>query len=288
VPYPADGISTNSVDYKIAIKLVGLKTAVYLARLGENVEPDDIEVYELPPLLETGKGHEELPRIAYIFQVHCASFPTLPGEPIFYGDNIRKLVPTIIHPNEILDGAIVNPYHGYTIETYTIQNHPVIKELYHRHGKELCFTGVIITTSQYEEPDRRRSASIAANLSKSVLGADGVIITRVNAGAPEVDVAETAQCCEEMGVKSTLIMWGLPNGDSIEANVVYNLPKADTMVNVGYVHEPISLPSMKKIIGKPVNMSTGTPASGEFKRLLLLIRGAVQQIGDVKRVSVPY
>lgn len=291
VPYPAEGVSTEYIgaaDYKIAIKLAGLKTAIYLAQAGKDVPPDETEVYDLPSLTEVAKGMEALPKVAYAFQVHCTSHPALVGEPILYGDNIRRLVPTIVHPNEVLDGAIVNPCHGYTIDTYVMQNHPIIKELYRKHGKELCFVGVVITTSQYQEPDRERSAAITAKLVKSVLGADGVILTYVNGGAPEVDVAQTAQRCEELGVKSVTIMWGIQDGDSIEANIVHNLPKANAIVNMGNVLELISLPPMERTIGKPATLPTGAPANGELQRRAIWIKGAIGQLGDGKRVSVPY
>ena len=90
-----------------------------------------------------------------------------------YGSNIGEIVPTILHPNEVLDGAVLRDYRAMGIETYVIQNHPIIKELYRRHGKDICFVGVIITLGYNNEPEYGRAATMVANLAKRVLGADG-------------------------------------------------------------------------------------------------------------------
>ena len=59
----------------------------------------------------------------------------------FYGADVRELMPTIIHPNEVLDGGVVGAHTVRAIDTYTIQNHGVIKELYRRNGKDLIGWG---------------------------------------------------------------------------------------------------------------------------------------------------
>lgn len=284
LPYPADGASPD--DYKIALKIAGLKTAVYLAKAGRGLGPDEVEVYDLPPLTEVTQGMEDLPKVAYIFQVYCTSYPAVIGEPILYGDNIRRLLPTIVHPNEVFDGAIVNTYQGRGTETYVIQNHPVIKDLYHRHGKELCFVGVILTVSRYTEPERERSVAMASNLARSLLGADGVIITKASGGAPDIDVAQTAQRCEEMGVKAALIMFGSESGD--ESATVFNLPGARAIVNTGNPFRLVSLPAVERIIGKPVILPSGVSANGALKKAPNWISGALDQEGHSKMVSVQY
>ncbi len=287
LPYPADGATLD--DYRIALKIAGLKTAVYLAKAGKELQPDKVEIYDLPPLTEVTKGMENLPKVAYIFQVYCTSFPAMAGEPILYGDNIRKLVPTIIHPNEVLDGAIVNPYHNIRgCETYIIQNHPVIKELYSQHGKMLCFTSVIVTVSQYTEPERERSAFIASNLAKSALGADGVIITKSSGGAPDVDVAQTAQRCEELGVKTALLMWDVASGSGVESGIVFNFPKANTIVNTGNEWLSVSLPAVDRVIGRPVTLPSGVSSNGALEKVLNWIVGAVDLLGRSKITSVRY
>lgn len=286
MPYPADGISREG--YRIAIKLAGLKAAAYLAQAAKELEPDEVEVYDLPPLTKATKGMETLPKVGYIFQICCTSYPGTVGEPILYGDNVRLLLPTIIHPNEVFDGAIVNPYGGGGIgmETYVIQNHPVIKDLYRRHGKDLCFVGVILTVSRYTEPERERSVVMACNLAKSLLGADGVVITKVSSGAPDIDVAQTAQRCEELGVKAVLIMFD--RSLASETGTVFNLPRANAIVTTANSWAILSLPAVGRTIGRPVVLSSGGSSDGEVKKPLRWIRGGLDQLGHSKIMSVRY
>jgi len=208
IPYPKEGVSRDG--YKAALKISGLKAASYLAQAGSTLTPDSVEVFDLPAVKEERdfqNNGKKLPKVAYIFMAHCTSYPAIPGEPILYGDNIRLLLPTTIHPNEILDGAVVNPYDGVGTETYVLQNHPIITELFSRHGKDLDFAGVILTVSRVTEPERVRSAMMAANMAKWILGADGVILTKASSGATDIDTAQTAQACEDLGMKAVLIIF---------------------------------------------------------------------------------
>jgi len=291
IPYPSDGTSLD--DYKIALKIAGVKTAVYLAQAGRELEPDEKEIYTLPPLTEITRGMEHLPKIGYIFQAYCTSYPAMIGEPILYGDNIRELLPIIIHPNEIMDGAFINPYHGRGTETYVIQNHPIIKELYSRHGKDLCFVGMVLTVSRNTEPERERAVAIASNMASSMLNADGVILTKASSGAPDVDVAQTAQKCEDMDVKAVLIMFdGVSPADiaaGLDSGTVFNLPGAGSIVNTGNSFwQSIDLPAVDRIIGKPVILPSGVPSDGAFTKSLGWITGALDQEGHSTLVSVRY
>ena len=51
-------------------------------------------------------------------------------------------------PNEVFDGAVVRNYRPFGLETYAIQNHAIVSELYRRHGSELDFAGVVATCAQ--------------------------------------------------------------------------------------------------------------------------------------------
>jgi len=171
------------------------------------------------------------------------------------------------------------------IETYQIQNHPIIKELYRRHGKDLCFLGVILTVAHNNEIESERSANIAANLAKWVLGADGVVLTKSGGGAPEINMAQTAIRCEEIGVKTALAIWELAADSSPESCTLFNLPKIDAVVSMGTPMVTISLPSMERVIGKPVVLPDGLPISSVNERMLRWIRGCVGQLGNSKLIT---
>jgi len=289
LPSPANGV--NLYDYRVAAKTAGLKTAVYLAKAGKEQKPDEIEVYDLPSLTEIAKGLEDLPKVAYVFQVLSAQFEAVHEDPVLYGNNALRIVPTILHPNEILDGAIVAPYRAWGVDTYVIQNHPIIRELYRRHGKDLCFVGVIVTIAHDNEPANETAATMVANLAKWVLGADGVILTKSGGGAPEPAIAQTAQRCEELGVKSALALWHIAadiSDASFDARVVFNFPGLDAIVSMGIPWEEIILPPVERVIGKPFTSPAGLPVSGEFKNMVRWIRGGQDQLGTSRQIASRY
>jgi len=125
LPQPKDKVS--AMDYQAALKMAGLKAAAYLARAGESLKPDEIEIYDLPPLTEITKGAEGLPKITYIFQILSLQFEPIPGEPTLFGKQAEGIVPAILHPNQVLDGAITSPVPGLNVQTYQIKNNPILK-----------------------------------------------------------------------------------------------------------------------------------------------------------------
>ena len=288
LPYPAEGVSRQ--EYGIAVKIAGLKTAVYLAEAGKGLEPDDTEVYELPPLSQSAKGLDDLPKVAYIFQVMASQHGFIPHEPVLYGSNINKMVPTILHPNEVFDGAVVSLFQGWGVETYTIQNHPIIKDLYRRNGRELRFMGVIATIASDKEAENERSATVAANLARYVLGADGVILNKTGGGAPEISMALIAQRCEQLGVKTTLTMWAIPVdiNDCRGGITMFNMPELNAIVSMGTPWEKLKLPPVERIIGVPVGVPQIPPAGGELSPLLRWIRGAQDQLGSSRLRAAIY
>jgi len=276
---PADGITLH--DYRNALRIAGLKTAVYLAEAANYLQADGTEVYNLGPLSEVCKGLEHLPRIVYVYQIHSLqhSVDRPANEAIFYGDNVSGLLPTIVHPNEILDGAIVRGYFCQGQETYAIQNHPLIRELYNRHGKELCFAGVVATVAQFTQPERERMAVLAAKLVKSVLGADGAILTKIGGGAPHIDLAQTCDLCEELGVKTAVVVADQSTSGTSEGALIFNTLRADAIVNVGGFSTSTTLPPVGRVIGDPVIFNNSKPAEGEIEVMTHLINGALSQLG---------
>lgn len=281
LPYPAEGITQPS--YRVALKLAGLKAAAYLARACSDVPADDMEVLELP----YGPGSGGLPRVAYIFQVLTNQFEPLPGDPVLYGDNIERIVPTVLHPNEILDGALVAPYDSRFMETYTIQNHPMIRELYRNNRETLDFAGVIITNAPNNVAEYERAATVAANLAKWTLGADAAILTKIGGGAPELTMARTAQRCEELGIKTALafLHMGIDTTDtSPKPTTIFNAPEIDAMVSLGAPVGNITVPAPERVLGIP----GGLKVTGEAVKQLRQIKGAFSQIGNTSLLAVRY
>lgn len=216
-----------------ALRLASVKAAVYLAKTAIGKNPDTTQVLTLdtPP----NEDRSSLPRVAYIGQVHGHQHGTEVDEHIVYGGNTKGMMPVPLHPNEWLDGAVVISYSwgARGLETYFHQNHPIILDLYRRHQvKELTFTGVIATASSGLIDELSRSSMIAAQIAKNTLHADAAIITKYAGGAPHSDMFETARMCEDLGIRTAIMVSDTAPDRRAESAALMNIPGVDAVVNV--------------------------------------------------------
>jgi glycine reductase complex component B subunit alpha and beta len=287
LPYPKPGADYD--DYRFAVKKAGLRTAAILAAAAKDSAPDDTQVYELPPLA-LNQGPAGLPRVAYIFPIHSHQHPTHQKETVFYGSNVQGFMPTVVHPNEILDGALM---FSYSALTYFAQNHPVIHELYRRHGRDLWFAGVVATVAPVTIAEKVRNTALAARLAKEVLGADGVIATKIGGGAVDTDLMMIYARAEELGMKATLIiMERYP-----DTGITFAPLGVDALVTPGLTRDPVTLPAVERVIGgatlhvdnaNPDNKSPElppTPAERELKLWVGDIAGAISQVGASRLIT---
>ena len=289
LPQKKDTVSIP--DYHAALKIAGLKAAHYLAWAGRGMQPDDIELYDLPSLTEVAKGLEGLPRIAYIPQVLSLQYEPAPGEPTLFSAQAGGIVPVILHPNQVLDGAITSAIPGLNVQTYRMQNHPIIKELYKRHGKDLCFAGVIATVAHNNVGDFERMANIAAGMAKWVIGADGAVLTKTGGGAPELAMAYTARRCEQLGIKTAIAMlhMGADSKDArYGASTIFSMPEVDAIVSMGFPFESLTLPPVERVIGSPGPKPEGLPLDGEMVKSMSSIYGTLCQMGSSRFTAVRY
>ena len=279
--WPAPG--TGRSEYLAAMRLAGLKTAVHLARTVGDQPPDRVEVFDLPAPTRVAAASGHLPRVAYVFQIHSHQRPTTLDEGILYGDPVRRMLPTVVHPNEVLDGAVVRGFMGRNATTYAIQNHPVIRALYAQHGRALWFAGVVLTVAQATEPERVRSANMAAGLVAEVLGADGAVFTKIGGGAPHVDMAQAAVQCESLGVKTALIVEDMSTDGSSEGMLLFNFPGLDALVNVGSSQETLALPAVSRVVGAD---DLAPAFQGARSTTYTGVCGAIEQTGASRLVAV--
>ena len=244
----------ESAEYAYALKQAGLAASVYLAQATKGAKPDEIEVFDLGV---SGKDSGKLPRVACLIQLHSHG---VSREPFVYGSNIRHYYPTVLHPNEILDGAIVCGHYNLAIglknSTYTLLNHPLIRGLYRRHNVDVDFRGVVVAPEPTSLSDIKRTSMMASGLLKNVLAAEGVIITKEGGGHTDVDLMENCNACERIGIETVLIdnEWLSPDGDG-EFPLLASSPNADAMISVGNMDGVVGLEPMDRIIG-------GTKLSG--------------------------
>ncbi len=281
VPHPRKDVDKD--DYRLAVKRAGLRTAAYLAAAAQDLTPDATHVYALPSMA-ANQGPKELPRVAYIFPMHSHQHPTQQKETVFYGSNIQGFMPTLVHPNEILDGALMFSYSAFT---WFAQNHPVIEELYRRHGHDLWFAGVVLTVAPATVSEKERNAFLCARLAKEVLNADGVIATKIGGGAVDTDLMMIYTRCEEMGMKATLIiMERYP-----DTGITFVPENVNALVTPGLTRDAITLPAVERVIGgdtialdngNPDSENPGltpTPAGAQLNLWIGDIVGAISQVG---------
>ena len=279
--WPAPGVGPS--EYLAAVRLAGLRTAVHLADAARDVEPDRVETFELTAPTRTPPEIAHLPRVAYVCQIHSHQRPTGNDEGILYGDPIRRMLPTLLHPNELLDGAVVRGFMGRNATTWAVQNHPMVRALYAQHGRTLSFAGVVVTVAQATEPERVRSALIASGLVAHVLGADGAVLTKIGGGAPHVDMAQAAAQCEALGIKTTLIVEDMSTDGSAEGMLLFNFPGMDALVNVGSGQQPLTLPAMERVIAAG---DLAERFAGEIRVTYGTLCGAIEQIGATRVMAL--
>lgn len=244
VCHPASGVS--NAEFDAALHRVKLKAAVYLARSTAHLAPPEVGTYTLGPV------DPALPRVVYINQLHQQG---LMAQTFLYGKHTQGIEPTILHPNEMLDGALVNGNYrqpGRAI-TYAHTDNYVLRELYRRHGVEVNFLGVVLGRGwQDTQFLKERQGWMMARVAR-LWGAQVAIITADvggTGGNNTIDFMQTIQACERMGVRTVAIMQESGNPDGSEPTLVDYVPEADALISVGGIgwHTPAA-PAVQRVIG---------------------------------------
>ena len=245
---PIEGLDKH--EYEKACRFAGFKAALYVAeaawKAGAKVE--ETVTYELPAFVDGLKAYPGLPKVAYLYMLQTQG---LLHDTYVYGVDAKRILPTLIHPNETMDAAIVS---GNCVSacdknpTYAHQNNPVIKSLYEHHGKDINFIGVIITNENVTLMDKQRSSSYAVKLA-SMIGVDAVVISEEGFGNPDADLIMNCRKAEQAGIKTVLITDEYGGRDGASQSLADATKEADAVVTGGNANELVTLPPMKKIIG---------------------------------------
>ncbi|WP_394863348.1 glycine/sarcosine/betaine reductase component B subunit [Paraclostridium bifermentans] len=239
-----------------ALRVAGHKLAEYIAKCVQELEPEEVEVYELEGITKRSEKVNGLPSVVFVMQLQSQMEEDGYND-LTYGWNTNHLVPTLMHPNEILDGAVVSGSFmpcSSKWSTYDIQNAPVIKRLYKEHGKSLNFLGVILSNLNVSLEQKERSAIYVAQIAKT-LGADGAIVAEEGYGNPDADFVGCIVALEDVGVKVVGLTNECTGRDGNSQPLVTLDEKLDAIVSCGNVSELIDLPPMGKVIGELESLS---------------------------------
>jgi glycine reductase len=245
-----------------------LEVARRLAQTTEGMTPERLEAFDLRV------GHSALPRVALI-QGCLTDAQQVHSGVSYYGLPIRESLATLIHPNELLDGAVtVNTTRGvaYSPTTWDWQNHPLVLGLYRAQAAgRLAFAGVILERIAFDtvlgkEVMAHNTAQLAAQL-----GVDAVLVTWIGSGNAFVEIMLTLSACEQRGIKTTLVTYEYGGKDGVDSPLLYYVPEASATVSTGSRDRWIVLPEAEKTIGPydEIKVLTYpgaplTPARGSF------------------------
>lgn len=234
-----------------ALRWAGMRLAEYLGQTVKDLEPEATDTYELEPLTERAAAVSDLPNVALVMQpqsqMEDSGYNTLN-----YGWDTNRMLPTLMHPNEILDGAMISGSFmpcSSKWSTYDFQNFPLIRSLYAEHGKTINFVGVIMSNLNVALEQKERSALFVAQMAKS-LGVEAAIVTEEGYGNPDADYIGCLVALEDAGVKTVGVSNEATGRDGGSQPLVTLDPKADALVSTGNVSELIKLPPMDEVIGE--------------------------------------
>ncbi|MBD5643377.1 glycine/sarcosine/betaine reductase component B subunit [Clostridium botulinum] len=280
---PKEGV--NQYEHEEIVRTLGFKAATYLGSFAKDITPDETKVYETLPLLEQVKKYPDLPKVVYVYMLQSQG---LLHDTYVYGVDAKKIIPTFIYPTEVFDGAIVS---GNCVSacdknpSYVHMNHPIIEDLYEKHGVEYNFLGCVITNENVYLADKVRSSNYTAKLVE-FLGADAVIISEEGFGNPDADLVMNCNKISEKGIKTVLITDEYAGQNGASQSLADSTPKGDAVVTGGNANEVVTLPPMEKIIGhdEVANVIAGghvgsLKEDGSIEAEIQVITGATSEVG---------
>ena len=233
-----------------ALRWAGMRLSEYLGKTVANLEPEDIEVYELNPLTKRTEKENMLPNVAFVMQPQ-SQMEEMGYNDLVYGWDANHMLPTFMHPNEILDGAVISGSFmpcSSKWSTYDFQNYPMIKRLYEEHGNTINFVGVIMSNLNVALEQKERAALFVAQIAKS-LGVDAAVVAEEGYGNPDADFIACIVALENAGIKTVGVTNECTGRDGASQPLVTLDQKADAIVSCGNVSELIILPPMETVIG---------------------------------------
>lgn len=234
-----------------ALRWAGHRLAQYLGQTVADMEPEQVEVFDLPPITQRPPEVNALPGVVYVMQLD-SQMEEDGYNALVYGWDSNWMLPTYMHPNEILDGSIISGSFmpsSSKFATYDHQNNPTIKRLYQEHAKTINFLGVIMSNLNVNLEEKTRSALFVAQIAQN-LGAQGAIVAEEGYGNPDADFIQCIVALEQAGIKTVGITNECTGRDGRSQPLVALDELANALVTTGNVSELIELPPMKIVIGE--------------------------------------
>jgi glycine reductase len=237
---PQTGISNQ--DFDSAMRSALQRVARHIAEYTRNLPPDEVQVYELTPV-------RDLPRVVYVLQLQDQG-PLI--RPLLYGHHLGEdFVATYMHPNEILDGAIVSANYRAQLKmsSHMHARNITLLELYRRHGVDLDFAGVIVKRGHHANHFlKERAAEYTANLAE-LLHADGAVVTSEGTGNTTIDFMQTIRSLENCHIPTAGVFHELGTPTGMNTPLVDSVEEANLLISSGNAEEPIRTTAPRRVLG---------------------------------------
>lgn len=233
-----------------AIRWAAMRLAQYLGCSVKDKKPEDVEIYNLPSITDLSRD-DKFPKVALVLQAQ-SQMEEGGYNDLVYGWDTNRMLPTLMHPNEIFGGAVISGSFmpcSSKWSTYDFQNFPMIKKLYGEHGKTINFLGVIFSNLNVALEQKERAALFVAQLANNI-GADAAIVAEEGYGNPDADFIACITALEDAKVKTIGLTNECTGRDGASQPLVTLDVKADAIVSCGNVSEMIELSPMPVVIGE--------------------------------------
>ena len=252
-----------------------MRVARDLAAVTIGAPADYVERFDLPAV------SRDLPRVCVVLQV-ASEGPLV--DTYLYGRPLGGLVPTLLDPREVLDGALTAGQYdwaGARDPTYFFQRSSLLLELLRRHGVDLCFCGVILALAYLPSAfDKERTAQLAAGLAQKI-GADAAVLTTFQTGNSHTDTMLTCRACERLGIRTVLLLAETNGG------LTDHVSEADCIVSVGNEEELVPEWVPQRVLGGQLTWA-GRPGDDAGPVPAVSYLGSLCQMGDMKLRAVSW
>ncbi len=279
-----DGLDPH--EHETTVREVGLKAAELIGTISKDVTDYQEQVYQIGNIFEETNKYPNLPKVVYVEMLISQG---LLHDGYIYGVNSGQILPTLLHPNEELDGAVISGNCVAAcdkITTYQHQNNSIILDLYDKHGKEINFLGVVLTPELTTLTGKFRTCDYTAKLCKT-LGADGVIVSEEGYGNPDSDLLMICERLEKAGIKTVLVTDECAGWEGDSQPLADTSEHAVAVVSAGNVSHVVKLEKADEILGNPnalENLAGGwagayNEADGTMVMELNAVIGSTSEIG---------
>ena len=234
-----------------ALRRAGHKLAEFIGKCVKDLTPESKDVYETTPITKRSTEINKLPSVVAVLQPQ-SQMEALGYNDLIYGWDMNKYLPTLMSPQEVLDGALVSGSFmpcSSKWSTYDFQNFPILRRLMEEDGKDYNFLGVIMSNLNVAMDQKERAIQMLVQQATE-LGADFALVAEEGYGNPDADYVGAIAALETAGIKVVGVANECTGRDGASQPLVTLDEKIVAMVSTGNVSELIELPPMETVLGE--------------------------------------